>query len=51
VDIHKASCAVIENVHSMPKQGVSSTFKFGRAFGSIVACVQVKMVPVFLEGQ
>jgi len=27
---------VIEKVHSMPKQGVASTFKFGMAFGSAV---------------
>jgi hypothetical protein len=26
---------VIERVHSMPKQGVSSTFKFGAAYGMI----------------
>jgi hypothetical protein len=25
--------AVIENVHAMPKQGVSSSFSFGRALG------------------
>jgi len=25
--------AVVEKVHAMPKQGVSSTFKFGMAFG------------------
>lgn len=25
--------AIIEEVHSMPKQGVASTFSFGRAFG------------------
>jgi len=28
---------VIESVHSMPKQGVASTFKFGRAAGSVEA--------------
>lgn len=28
---------VTEDVHSMPKQGVSSTFKFGRAVGAIEA--------------
>ena len=25
---------IIESVHAMPKQGVSSTFKFGMAFGA-----------------
>lgn len=29
----RAVFAVIEKVHSMPKQGVSSSFKFGDAFG------------------
>lgn len=28
---------VLEKVHSMPKQGVSSTFKFGMAFGGATA--------------
>jgi crossover junction endodeoxyribonuclease RuvC len=28
--------AVVEKVHSMPGQGVSSTFKFGTGFGSIL---------------
>lgn len=27
--------AVIERVHSMPKQGVSSTFKFGMGYGGL----------------
>ncbi len=27
------SLAYIESVHSMPKQGVSSSFKFGRSYG------------------
>jgi crossover junction endodeoxyribonuclease RuvC len=34
--------AFLEDVHAMPKQGVASTFKFGRAAGAIeatVACV------------
>jgi hypothetical protein len=31
----------------MPKHGVSSTLKFGRVLGGIVACVQVKTVHVF----
>jgi crossover junction endodeoxyribonuclease RuvC len=30
--------AVIENVHAMPKQGVSSSFQFGRMFGAVEAC-------------
>jgi len=32
-DIHRASIAVLEWVHSMPGQGVASTFKFGYNYG------------------
>jgi len=31
--------AVIERVHSMPKQGVSSSFKFGRSYGFLRGCL------------
>jgi crossover junction endodeoxyribonuclease RuvC len=31
----KVECLVVENVHAMPKQGVSSTFKFGMGVGII----------------
>ena len=31
---------VVETVHSMPKQGVSSSFKFGVAYGGAVALAQ-----------
>lgn len=35
-----AKLVVIEKVHSMPKQGVASSFKFGDGFGSLkTACV------------
>jgi len=30
-----STVAVIEKVHAMPKQGVSSTFKFGRGYGGL----------------
>lgn len=33
----RADLVVIEKVHSMPKQGVSSSFKFGDGFGSLKA--------------
>ena len=32
--------AVLEDVHSMPKQGVASTFKFGRAFGTTIGVLE-----------
>lgn len=35
--------AVVEDVHSMPKQGVSSTFKFGRAVGAIQAVCELSL--------
>jgi crossover junction endodeoxyribonuclease RuvC len=36
----QADHVVIENVHSMPKQGVSSAFKFGKGFGILIGmCV------------
>jgi len=31
---------VIEDVHSMPSQGVSSSFKFGMAFGASIAIME-----------
>lgn len=36
---------VIERVHSMPKQGVSSTFRFGVAFGTLITLCRVCMCP------
>jgi len=41
--------AVVELVHSMPKQGVASTFKFGVAYGiarGTIAAMQIPMVLV-----
>lgn len=40
--------AVIERVGAMPKQGVSSTFKFGRAFGTVLGVVQALGIPMRL---
>lgn len=37
--------AVVENVASMPKQGVSTTFKFGRAAGVAEAVPQTLLLP------
>lgn len=36
---------VVEDVHAMPKQGVSSTFKFGMAVGSILAVIELTRDP------
>jgi hypothetical protein len=38
----------MEQVHSMPNQGVSSTFSFGRAVGVISAVCQLTRYPVHL---
>lgn len=32
---------IMENVHSMPKQGLSSTFRFGMAFGALQAICNI----------
>lgn len=40
--------AVIERVGAMPKQGVSSTFRFGTAYGSVRGVVAALGVPVHL---
>lgn len=37
--------AVIEAVHSMPKQGVASSFKFGRSYGFLRCCLIASGVP------
>jgi crossover junction endodeoxyribonuclease RuvC len=37
--------AIVELVHSMPKQGVASTFKFGTAFGTIIGVLAALEVP------
>ncbi len=38
----------VERVASMPRQGVSSTFKFGCNFGSILGALRVLQVPILL---
>jgi crossover junction endodeoxyribonuclease RuvC len=37
--------AMIERVHSMPKQGVSSTFKFGENYGFLRGCLISAGIP------
>jgi hypothetical protein len=42
---HETVFAVIEKVHAMPKQGVSSTFKFGVGYGGLrMACIAAGIV-------
>lgn len=40
--------AVIEAVHAMPKQGVSSSFRFGRAYGTALGVLAALRVPTHL---
>jgi len=40
--------AIVEKVGAMPKQGVSSTFKFGRAYGTALGVIQALGVPLHL---
>jgi len=42
---HSHPRAIIENVHSMPKQGVASTFKFGRAYGTLLGVLGALQIP------
>ena len=44
----KPDRAIIERVHSMPKQGVASTFKFGTAYGAVRATVVALRIPTTL---
>lgn len=40
-----AEFCVIEAVHSMPKQGVASSFKFGQNYGFLRACLVCFQIP------
>lgn len=45
IKTHEPELAVIESVGPMPKQGVSSTFKFGVAYGMARGVVSALLVP------
>ena len=38
--------AAVEQVHAMPRQGVSSTFKFGQAYGVVLGVLAVLEAPI-----
>lgn len=42
---HAPDLAVIESVHALPKQGVSSTFNFGVAYGIMRGVLSTLLVP------
>ncbi len=39
---------IIESVHSMPKQGVASSFSFGRSFGFLIGVLTGLAIPYML---
>jgi len=41
----KGCYALVEKVHSMPKQGVSTTFKFGKATGRAIGWLEALGIP------
>ncbi len=44
----KPAAAIVEDVHAMPKQGVTSSFKFGQAKGTLLGLLAAMEIPVFL---
>ncbi len=48
IDQMRPTMAVVELVHSMPKQGVSSAFNFGDAFGTVKGVLAAMHVPMHL---
>ena len=42
---HSPLCAYIEQVHSMPAQGVVSVFKFGTSFGFLLGLLTATKIP------
>lgn len=45
-DQHRHIVAYVENVHAMPKQGVSGVFAFGEGFGVLRACLVCTAIPI-----
>lgn len=48
IDSFKPICSVIEAVHAMPKQGVSSCFNFGMSYGVVRGVVSASKIPTHL---
>ncbi|GJE41332.1 hypothetical protein [Methylobacterium soli] len=46
---HVATAAIVERVSAMPKQGVSSTSKFGMAYGAVLGALGALHIPFRLE--
>lgn len=45
IEARRPDFAMIEGVSAMPKQGVSSTFKFGRGFGIVIGVIAALKIP------
>lgn len=48
IDQMRPTLAIVEQVSAMPKQGVSSTFKFGAAYGMLLGTLAALKVPTQL---
>jgi crossover junction endodeoxyribonuclease RuvC len=46
IEAHHPARALIERAGAMPKQGIASTFKYGRATGAIEAAITLCSIPV-----
>lgn len=44
-NLREATDVLVEEVHSMPKQGVKSMFSFGQAYGEILGALQTRKIP------
>lgn len=45
---YRPDAAFVEQVHAMPKQGVSSTFRFGVAYGSVLGVLGAAQIATYL---
>jgi crossover junction endodeoxyribonuclease RuvC len=45
---HAVALAVVERVHAMPRQGLASTFAFGRGFGEVLGALKALGLPLEL---
>ena len=48
LEVYEPKHAFIENVHAMPKQGISSTFKFGKSCGALEMLIAAFSIPTTL---
>jgi crossover junction endodeoxyribonuclease RuvC len=46
IQSNRPALVVVEQVSAMPKQGVSSMFKFGMVYGQVLGALQSRMLPI-----